>query len=140
LPFRELQDSWIGTGIFVDEMDVARFTIRALSDPRTLNTTVHIRPRDNVLSQNDLIGLWELKTGSKLERQYIQTSSVDEAIKCNPPFLCCCYCCCCCFPPPPLFFFFFFFLGGGGGGGGGDSPLLCLLVLQHLPVVVSNLS
>jgi hypothetical protein len=65
----------------VDEMDVARFTIRALSDPRTLNRTVHIRPPDNVLSQNDLMSLWELKSGFALKREYIPTSTIDEAIK-----------------------------------------------------------
>lgn len=68
-------------GIFVDEMDVARFTVRALSDPRTLNTTLHICPRENRLSQNDLISLWELKTGCKLRREYIPPSAIEDAIK-----------------------------------------------------------
>lgn len=62
-------------------MDVARYTIRAMGDPRTLNKTVHITPPANILSQNDLISIWEQKSGAVLKKEFVATSAVADTLK-----------------------------------------------------------
>lgn len=61
--------------IFVDEDDVATYTIKSLDDPRTLNKTIYLRPPENILSQNELIAKWEKLSGNVIEKIYIP---VDE--------------------------------------------------------------
>lgn len=67
--------------IFVDEIDVARYTIRAMADPRTLNKTVHITPRANILSQNDLVSIWEEKTGAVLKKAFVAPAEIEGHMK-----------------------------------------------------------
>uniref|UniRef100_J3ME66 NmrA-like domain-containing protein n=1 Tax=Oryza brachyantha TaxID=4533 RepID=J3ME66_ORYBR len=67
--------------IFVDEEDIATFTIRAVDDPRTLNKVLHIRPPENALSMNDLVSLWEKKVGSNFERVYLTEEEVLRQIR-----------------------------------------------------------
>lgn len=55
-------------GVYVDEVDVAAFTIKAIDDPRTLNKTLYIRPPSNILTQNEMVSMWEEKSDSKLEK------------------------------------------------------------------------
>ncbi|MQL95552.1 hypothetical protein Taro_028217 [Colocasia esculenta] len=57
--------------VFVDEDDIARYTVRAADDPRTLNKTVYIRPPENILSQRELVILWEGLIGKELEKTSI---------------------------------------------------------------------
>ncbi|KAG8050982.1 hypothetical protein GUJ93_ZPchr0009g986 [Zizania palustris] len=54
--------------IFVDEDDVGTYTIKSIDDPRALNKTIYLRPRDNCLTQNELIAKWEELTGKCLEK------------------------------------------------------------------------
>ncbi|KAL5205825.1 hypothetical protein ABZP36_034034 [Zizania latifolia] len=54
--------------IIVDEDDVGTYTIKSVDDPRTLNKTIYLRPRDNCLTQNELIAKWEELTGKCLEK------------------------------------------------------------------------
>ncbi|CAN6342561.1 unnamed protein product [Urochloa humidicola] len=61
--------------IFVDEKDVATYTIKSLDDPRALNKTIYLRPPENILTQNELIMKWEKLSGNVLEKIYIL---VDE--------------------------------------------------------------
>ncbi|CAL4907189.1 unnamed protein product [Urochloa decumbens] len=61
--------------IFVDEKDVATYTIKSLDDPRALNKTIYLRPPENILTQNELIAKWEKLSGNDLEKIYIP---VDE--------------------------------------------------------------
>ncbi|KAF0924545.1 hypothetical protein E2562_010185 [Oryza meyeriana var. granulata] len=56
---------------FVDEDDVGIYTIKTIDDPRTLNKTIYIRPRDNCHTQNELIAKWEKLTGKSLEKSHI---------------------------------------------------------------------
>ena len=49
--------------VFVDEADIAAYTVLAAGDPRAENKTLHIRPPANTLSHNELLALWEGKTG-----------------------------------------------------------------------------
>nr|BAJ90896.1 predicted protein [Hordeum vulgare subsp. vulgare] len=54
--------------IFMDEDDVATYTIKSIDDPRALNKTIYLRPAENILSQNELIAKWEKLSGKVLER------------------------------------------------------------------------
>ncbi|MED6194186.1 hypothetical protein PIB30_026187 [Stylosanthes scabra] len=59
-------------GIFVDEDDIATYTIKTIDDPRTLNKTVYIRPPENILCQREVIQIWE-----KLSNKELQKSSIS---------------------------------------------------------------
>ncbi|KAH9312918.1 hypothetical protein KI387_027953 [Taxus chinensis] len=54
--------------IWVDEDDVATYTIKTAVDPRSENKTVYIRPPANILSQREVIELWEKQSGNVLEK------------------------------------------------------------------------
>ncbi|MED6148316.1 hypothetical protein PIB30_052042, partial [Stylosanthes scabra] len=60
-------------GIYVDEDDIATYTIKTIDDPRTLNNTVYIRPPQNILSQREVIQIWE-----KLSNKELQKSSISK--------------------------------------------------------------
>lgn len=49
--------------------------MKAATDPRTLNKTVYIRPPQNILSQRELIQIWEKLSGKVLEK--ISVSAQD---------------------------------------------------------------
>ncbi len=65
----------------MDEIDVARYTIRAMGDPRTLNKTVHITPHANILSQNDLVSIWEEKSGAVLKKAFVAPAEIEGHMK-----------------------------------------------------------
>ncbi|KAL3598818.1 hypothetical protein D5086_006736 [Populus alba] len=54
--------------VFMDEDDVATYAIKAIDDPRTLNKTLYLRPPENILSQRQLVEIWEKLSGKKLEK------------------------------------------------------------------------
>ncbi|KAG6503591.1 probable pinoresinol-lariciresinol reductase 3 [Zingiber officinale] len=66
--------------VFVDEKDVATFTICAIDDTRTLNKVVYLRPQGNVYSLNELVEIWEVKIGKKLEKVYITEEQLLRSI------------------------------------------------------------
>lgn len=68
-------------GVFVAEEDVGTYTIKAADDPRTLNKIVYIRPPGAIYSHNDLVSLWEKKTGKKLQRVYLSEEEVHKTIQ-----------------------------------------------------------
>ncbi|KAB5564286.1 hypothetical protein DKX38_004340 [Salix brachista] len=57
--------------VYMDEDDIATYAIKAIDDPRTLNTTLYLRPPENILSQRQLVEIWEKLSGKKLEKIYI---------------------------------------------------------------------
>ncbi|KAI4297720.1 hypothetical protein L6164_037595 [Bauhinia variegata] len=57
--------------IYVDEDDIATYTIRTIDDPRTLNKTVYIRPPKNILSQREVVEIWEKLIGKELNKSSI---------------------------------------------------------------------
>lgn len=57
--------------VFVDEDDMAKYTAKTLNDPRTLNKTVYVRPTDNILTQMELVQIWEKLTEKELEKTYV---------------------------------------------------------------------
>ena len=67
--------------IFVSEEDVGIFTIRAVDDPRTLNKILYVRPPGNIFSQNELVSLWEKKTGKTFKRVYVTEEEVLNQIQ-----------------------------------------------------------
>jgi hypothetical protein len=52
-----------------------------LDDERTANRHVSIAPRENLVSQSDMIGQWEKTTGLKLKRNSVPASALEAAIK-----------------------------------------------------------
>ncbi|KAL2333952.1 hypothetical protein Fmac_015165 [Flemingia macrophylla] len=67
--------------VFLDEDDVATYTIKAIDDSRTLNKTVYLRPPENILSQAELIGIWEKLIGKELEKTYIPPEGFLATLK-----------------------------------------------------------
>lgn len=60
------------------EKDVAGYTVKTATDPRTENGIIIYRLPKNVITQLDLIARWEKKTGPTMEKTYI---SEEEIIK-----------------------------------------------------------
>ncbi|KAL3818315.1 hypothetical protein ACJIZ3_004220 [Penstemon smallii] len=54
--------------IYMDEDDIATYTIKTIDDPRTLNKTVYLRPSENILTQRELVEIWEKLSGNTLEK------------------------------------------------------------------------
>uniref|UniRef100_A0ACD5VDE3 Uncharacterized protein n=1 Tax=Avena sativa TaxID=4498 RepID=A0ACD5VDE3_AVESA len=67
--------------VFVVEEDIAVYTIRAIDDPRTLNKILYMRPPANIVSHNELISMWETKTGKTLQIARIPEVDLLEWIK-----------------------------------------------------------
>ena len=55
----------------MDEDDIAMYTIKTIDDPRTLNKTVYIRPPENILSQREVVEIWEKLIGKELQKSSI---------------------------------------------------------------------
>ena len=53
------------------EEDIAAYTVKAATDPRTINRVIIYRPPGNVVSQMELISLWENKTGRTFKRVHV---------------------------------------------------------------------
>nr|7CS2_A Chain A, Pinoresinol-lariciresinol reductase [Isatis tinctoria]7CS2_B Chain B, Pinoresinol-lariciresinol reductase [Isatis tinctoria]7CS2_C Chain C, Pinoresinol-lariciresinol reductase [Isatis tinctoria]7CS2_D Chain D, Pinoresinol-lariciresinol reductase [Isatis tinctoria]7CS2_E Chain E, Pinoresinol-lariciresinol reductase [Isatis tinctoria]7CS2_F Chain F, Pinoresinol-lariciresinol reductase [Isatis tinctoria]7CS3_A Chain A, Pinoresinol-lariciresinol reductase [Isatis tinctoria]7CS3_B Cha len=60
--------------VYVDEDDIAEYTAKTLDDPRTINKTVYVRPTENVLTQMELVQIWEKLTGKELEKTNISAN------------------------------------------------------------------
>ncbi|KAL5704671.1 putative pinoresinol-lariciresinol reductase 3 [Ranunculus cassubicifolius] len=70
--------------VFVNERDVAAFTISTVDDPRSLNKVLHLRPQGNVYSMQELVEIWESKIGKKLEKVYISEEELLKSIQETP--------------------------------------------------------
>ncbi|KAK9093250.1 hypothetical protein Syun_028161 [Stephania yunnanensis] len=67
--------------IFLDEDDIATYTIKTIDDPRTVNKTLHLMPPMNILSQNELVEIWEKLTGTKLNKSFISAEEFLAMMK-----------------------------------------------------------
>ncbi|XXG78092.1 hypothetical protein AAC387_Pa08g2110 [Persea americana] len=67
--------------IYVDEDDIATYTIKTIDDPRTLNKTLYLRPPENILSQRELVQMWEKLIGKELEKTTISAQEFLAQIK-----------------------------------------------------------
>ncbi|KAJ0989067.1 hypothetical protein J5N97_007423 [Dioscorea zingiberensis] len=70
--------------IVVAEEDIAMYTIKSVDDPRTLNKNLYLRPPGNIYSHNELVALWEKKTGKTLEKIYVPEDEVLKQIQESP--------------------------------------------------------
>jgi uncharacterized protein YbjT (DUF2867 family) len=67
--------------VFVEEGDIATYTLLAADDPRAENKTLYIKPPANALSHNELLSLWEKKTGKTFQREYVPEEAVLKQIQ-----------------------------------------------------------
>ncbi|KAF9587848.1 hypothetical protein IFM89_006102 [Coptis chinensis] len=67
--------------VYMDEDDIATFTIKSINDPRTLNKTVYLRPPENIISQRELVGIWEQLIGKELEKFSISAEDLLAPMK-----------------------------------------------------------
>ncbi|XP_027080390.1 bifunctional pinoresinol-lariciresinol reductase [Coffea arabica] len=67
--------------IYVDEDDIATYTIKTIDDPRTLNKTLYLRPPQNILSQREVVQLWEKLIGKELKKSSIGKEEFLASIK-----------------------------------------------------------
>lgn len=67
--------------VFNKGQDFATYTIKAVDDPKTLNKILYIKPPHNIITLNELVSLWEKKTGKNLERIYVPGEQVLKNIQ-----------------------------------------------------------
>lgn len=61
--------------------DIVAYTLKAVDDPRTLNKILYIHPPKNIVSQNEMVALWERKIGKTLEKTYVSEEEVLKSIQ-----------------------------------------------------------
>ncbi|OEL18419.1 Isoflavone reductase-like protein IRL, partial [Dichanthelium oligosanthes] len=66
---------------YVAEEDVGTYTVRAATDPRAANRMLYVKPPANTVSHNELVSLWEKKTGRTFRRVYIAEDAVLRMIR-----------------------------------------------------------
>ncbi|MGV7989070.1 NmrA family NAD(P)-binding protein, partial [Mycobacterium kansasii] len=57
--------------IWVDEDDMAMYAMMAVDDPRTLNKTLYLRPPANILTQMEVVKIWEKLIGKELKKTFV---------------------------------------------------------------------
>ncbi|KAI3812611.1 hypothetical protein L1987_17322 [Smallanthus sonchifolius] len=57
--------------VFMDEDDVATYTVKTVDDTRMLNKTLYLRPPENILTHNQLVENWEKLAHKKFEKVHI---------------------------------------------------------------------
>ncbi|KAH9687149.1 NmrA domain-containing protein [Citrus sinensis] len=67
--------------VFMDEDDIATYTIKTIDDPRTINKTVYLRPPENILTQRQLVEIWEKLAGKQLEKVHIPNDQFLATMK-----------------------------------------------------------
>ncbi|XP_010914993.1 bifunctional pinoresinol-lariciresinol reductase 2 isoform X2 [Elaeis guineensis] len=56
---------------WVAEEDVAMYAILAIDDPRTLNKVLYVRPPANILTQMEVVKIWERIIGKELQKTFL---------------------------------------------------------------------
>ncbi|KAK9269903.1 hypothetical protein L1049_025476 [Liquidambar formosana] len=67
------------------EEDIAAYTVKVADDPTACNRMVIIRPPKNIISQLELISLWEKKTGRNFNRVHVPE---EELVKLSQTLPC----------------------------------------------------
>lgn len=67
--------------VFNKEEDIGTYTVKAVDDPKTRNKILYIRPPHNIITLNEVVSLWEKKTGKNLERIYVPEEQVLKNIQ-----------------------------------------------------------
>ncbi|KAL4651009.1 hypothetical protein ACB092_01G127500 [Castanea dentata] len=73
-----------GSAVLNYEEDIALYTIKVANDPRTCNRIVLYRPLKNIVSQLELISLWEKKTGQSFNRVYVPEEELVRLSETTP--------------------------------------------------------
>ncbi|KAJ4916192.1 NmrA-like negative transcriptional regulator family protein [Raphanus sativus] len=74
-------DSGDAKAIINTEEDIVATTMKAVDDPKTLNKILYIHPPKNIVSQNDMVSLWERKIGKTLEKIYVSEEELLKSIQ-----------------------------------------------------------
>ncbi|KAJ6360594.1 hypothetical protein OIU77_004584 [Salix suchowensis] len=84
-PHEKTQDIAVyGSAVMNYEEDIAKYTIKSADDPRTCNRVVIYRPQKNIVSQLELISLWEKKTGKTFNRIDVPEEEIVELSRTLP--------------------------------------------------------
>ncbi|KZV31744.1 isoflavone reductase [Dorcoceras hygrometricum] len=67
--------------VYMDEDDIATYTIKSIDDPRTLNKTLYLRPPENILTQRELVEIWENLAGTTLDKTTISEEDFLAQLK-----------------------------------------------------------
>lgn len=72
------------TAAFLCEQDVGTFTVMAADDPRTANKVVHLRFPANILSQNEMVAIWESKIGKIVDKAFVSEEEMIAMVEAQP--------------------------------------------------------
>ncbi|CAL4964622.1 unnamed protein product [Urochloa decumbens] len=67
--------------VYVAEEDVGTYTVLAAGDPRAENRMLYVKPPANTVSHNELLDLWEKKTGRGFRRVHVAADAVLKMIR-----------------------------------------------------------
>nr|UVI03402.1 eugenol synthase 1 [Melaleuca bracteata] len=67
------------------EEDIGKYTIMVANDPRACNRVVTYRPELNIISQHELISLWEKKTGRSFKKVQVPEEDMVKLSQALPP-------------------------------------------------------
>lgn len=81
LIYTQLFFNYMHAVVFMDEDDIATYTIKTIDDPRTINKTVYLRPPENILTQRQLVEIWEKLAGKQLEKVHIPNDQFLATMK-----------------------------------------------------------
>ncbi|KAL6180937.1 hypothetical protein ACLB2K_047595 [Fragaria x ananassa] len=65
----------------MDEDDIGTYAIKTIDDRRTLNKTLYLLPHENLLTQRQLVLIWENLVGKKLEKMSISKDDFLASMK-----------------------------------------------------------
>lgn len=65
----------------MDEDDIATYTVKAIDDSRALNSTLYLRPQSSIISQLELVHIYENRTGKTLNKISISAKDFLDSIK-----------------------------------------------------------
>ncbi|KAL8266877.1 hypothetical protein R6Q59_004221 [Mikania micrantha] len=67
--------------VFVDEDDVATYTVKSVNDYRMLNKTLYLRPQDNILTHDQLVKTWEKLANKTFVKLHISAQDFLASMK-----------------------------------------------------------
>ncbi|KAL3719847.1 hypothetical protein ACJRO7_004778 [Eucalyptus globulus] len=82
---RKIRRATEATAMVKPKEDVGKYTIKVANDPRACNRVVSYRPKPNIISQHQLISLWEEKTGRSFKRVYVPEKDLVKLSQTLPP-------------------------------------------------------
>jgi hypothetical protein len=65
----------------MDEDDIATYTVMAIDDSRAINKTLYLRPQSSIISQRELVRIWENLSGKTLNKVTIPAQDFLASMK-----------------------------------------------------------